>query len=73
MRLSPKAAAARAGVSVALVYEWCQSGRLPHYRFGRAGARGKIMVDENDLDEFLASCRVTAPAGDEDGPLRHIR
>jgi excisionase family DNA binding protein len=73
MRLSPRDAAARADVSVALIYEWCQSGRLPHYRFGRSGARGKIMIDEADLDEFLATCRVAGPAGDEDGPLDHIR
>lgn len=73
MRLSPKTAAERAGVSVALVYEWCRAGRLTHYRFGRSGARGKIMIDEADLAECLAACRVAAPPCDEHGPLAHIR
>ena len=68
--LSVKDAAARAGVSESLVYEWCDSRRLPHYRLGGKGKRGKIGISPSDLDAFLDSCRVEAFS---DGPVRHIR
>ena len=58
---------------MSLIYEWCQSGRLPHYRLGRSGARGKILVEASDLDGFLASCRVEGLVGAEDSTLKHIR
>jgi excisionase family DNA binding protein len=53
-----KQAAERAGVSESLVYEWCQEQRLPHYRLGGEGRRGKIVIDEADLTRFLEACRV---------------
>jgi len=71
MKLKPKQAAERAGVSVSLIYQWCDERRLPHYRLGGRGRRGRIMIDTRDLDDFLESCRVTEPP-DEDGPLTHI-
>jgi excisionase family DNA binding protein len=52
--LTPKQAAARAGVSLSLVYAWCDDRLLPHYRFGRAGKRGRILIEEADLAAFLA-------------------
>jgi excisionase family DNA binding protein len=55
--LTPKQAATRIGVSDSLIYEWCASGVLPHYRCGRPGRRGKILIDEAELDTFLVSCR----------------
>jgi excisionase family DNA binding protein len=58
--LTPKQAAARIGVSDSLIYEWCASGLLPHYRFGRPGRRGKILIDEGEFDAFLVSCRQEA-------------
>jgi excisionase family DNA binding protein len=58
MKLTAKQAAQQAGVSLALVYAWCQEQRLPHYRFGGEGRRGKIMIDEADLTQFLEECRV---------------
>ena len=57
MKLTPKQAAARRSVSVGLVYRWCAARRLPHYRVGAAG-RGKILIDEADLDALLASMKV---------------
>jgi excisionase family DNA binding protein len=70
--LTPKQAAAKIGVSDSLVYEWCARGVLPHYRFGKPGRRGKILIDEAELDSFLAAHRqeATAPAVP---PLKHIR
>lgn len=53
--LTVKAAAARAGVPVALVYGWCSAGLLSHHRLGLPGHRGSIRIAEADLDEFLAS------------------
>ena len=65
MKLTTKQAAERAGVSVSMIYQWCHERLLPHYRVGASGRRGKILVEESDLEAFLASCRVesgTLPA-----------
>ena len=70
--LTVKQAAVRAGVSAALVYQWADERRLIHYRLGGQGKRGKVMIDPDDLDAFLVTCRVTEPP-DEDGPLTNIR
>lgn len=59
MKLSPKQAAAKEGVSRQLIYLWCAQG-LPHYRFGAKGRRGRILIDEADLEAFIARCKVTA-------------
>jgi excisionase family DNA binding protein len=59
------------GVSDSLVYEWCSAGLLTHYRFGSKGRRGKIMIDEAELDAFLSSCRQEARP--EVPPLKHIK
>ena len=69
--LTPKQVAQRIGVSDSLVYEWCAQGLLPHYRMGRKGKRGKVMIEEADLSAFLASCRQEAKP--EVPPLKHIR
>jgi excisionase family DNA binding protein len=62
MKLSVKQAAQRAGVSPALLYRWCEERRLPHYRLGGQGRRGRIQIEEADLDAFLESCKVEAGA-----------
>ncbi len=72
MKLTVKEAAERACVSAALVYQWCEEKRLPHYRMGQQGRRGKILIDESDLDAFLASLKVMPAASPPEG-LRHIR
>lgn len=56
--LTVRAAAARAGVSAALVYAWVAEGRLAHARLGRAGRRGRIAIAPADLDALLGECRV---------------
>jgi len=73
MKLNVKQAAERAGVSESLLYQLCSEGRLPHYRLGGRGRRGKILISAEDLDAFMESCRVTEPPDDDDGPLQHIR
>lgn len=74
-KLTVKQVAARVGVSDSLVYEWCGSGLLAHYRFGRPGRRGKILIDEGELDAFLANCRQEKSPGDSPSlsELRHIK
>jgi excisionase family DNA binding protein len=56
--LNVKEAAKQTGVSTALIYQWCQEHRLAHYRFGTDGKRGKILIDPEDLEEFMQACRV---------------
>ena len=73
MKLTPKQAGERAGVSASLIYQLCQERRLPHYRVGGRGRRGKILIDEADLAAFFEACRVggqdqPAPAGGESVP-----
>ena len=69
--MTPKQVAERVGVSDSLVYEWCSQGLLPHYRVGRKGRRGKLLIDEKDLEAFLAGCRQEARP--QVPPLKHIR
>jgi excisionase family DNA binding protein len=74
MKLTSKQAAQRAGVSVSLLCQWCRDRLLPHYRCGKSGRRGKILVEESDLDAFLAGCRVEAQVPEAPlPPLKHIR
>jgi excisionase family DNA binding protein len=70
--LTVKEAARTAGVSAALIYQLCDERRLPHYRLGGRGRRGKILIDQDELDKFVASCKVTEPP-DDDGELQFIR
>lgn len=81
MRLTVQQAATRAGVCVNLVYNWCQSRRLAHYRLGGEGRRGRILIDDSDLEAFLQACLIepavavspsTAPH-DRKPTLKHIR
>src|SRR5262249_39473356 len=49
-------AAARAAVSLSLIYAWCRTGVLKHSRFGLPGKRGCVRIAESDLLAFLAEC-----------------
>lgn len=72
-KLSPKQAAKRAGVSPSLIYQLCSERRLKHYRVGGEGRRGKLLIDEDELDRFLESCRVEDDVAADDSDLRFIR
>ncbi len=56
--LTVKQAAERACVSEGLIRGWVAAGQLPHFRLGAKGKRGKIIIDETDLDGVLASFKV---------------
>lgn len=71
--LSPKQAATRARVSVSLVYQWCAERRLSHFRLGKDGRRGKVLIEQSDLDAFLKSLRVEAGSDETAEGFRHIR
>ena len=72
MKLTIKQAAVRAGVSTKLVYQWCDERRLAHFRLGGSGKRGRIIIEDGDLDTFLKGCRVEAGSDEDEGPLLHI-
>ncbi|QEL19279.1 helix-turn-helix domain-containing protein [Limnoglobus roseus] len=59
--MSIKQAAFYCCVCPNLVRDWVKTGRLAHYRIGAAGKRGKILVLKDDLDQLLASFRVSTP------------
>ena len=71
--LTPKEAAGRIGVSDSLIYEWCATGLLPHYRFGKPGRRGKILIDDTEFNAFLASCRQEIRPQAQVPSLKHIK
>lgn len=55
--LTAREAADRMGLSDKKVYAMVASGILPGYKIG-----GAVRVDEEDLTEYLASCRIRPPA-----------
>lgn len=70
MKLTPQQAAERLGVSRSLIFQLCREQRLTHYRVGGRGKRGRILIDEADLDALLTECRVSAQKAPQG--LRHI-
>ena len=58
MLMTVKQAMQKTGISQSLLYALCGEGRLPHYRIGTGGRRGKVMIDEDDLSAFLSRCRI---------------
>ena len=62
-------AAAYLQMSTKYVYKLVESGQLPHYKFGN-----RVGIDQNDLDEFVKSCRVEQPTPSKGGrvSLKHI-
>lgn len=72
-KVTIKQAAEQSGMSTSLLYQLCAVRRLPHFRLGREGKRGKILIEECDLEAFLAAARVEAGAVNDPAPaLRHI-
>jgi len=60
VKLTPKQAGEIVGVSPSLIYDWCAEG-LPHYRFGRKGRRGRILIEESDLQAWVEKMKVNSP------------
>jgi len=53
--LTVQQVAVRLNVCDDLVYDWCNSGMLPHFRLGRKGRRGGIRIEEGALEAFLTT------------------
>jgi hypothetical protein len=68
MKITPRQAALRASVSISMIYQWCQERLLPHYRCGAKGRRGKILIEDTDLEAFLAGCKVAAEQASAPAP-----
>ncbi|HEV3440672.1 MAG TPA: helix-turn-helix domain-containing protein [Gemmata sp.] len=73
MKLTPKQAAEKARVSISLIYQWCQDRVLVHYRLGRPGKRGRIRIEECDLDAFLETCKRDGEQPSAPLTLKHIK
>lgn len=73
MKLTVKAAAQKASVSKSLIYALVRQNRLKHYRIGVRG-KGKILIDESDLEEMIAACQVKPPeqAANDDEQLTFL-
>lgn len=64
-RLSRAEAAVYIGVSKKTLDKWAWAGEpfIPYYRIGVGGPRGgRAIYDTDDLDKYLASCRVEDPS-----------
>lgn len=57
-----KTFAKRAEISLSLAYALIDEGRVRHRRIGQRGRKGKIIVSEESLAEFLKSCEVLQDA-----------
>jgi excisionase family DNA binding protein len=84
MKLTPKQAAEKAGVSLSLIYALCHERRLRHYRVGGNGKRGKILIEESDLESLFEKCAIDSTGNEEKVtkssprsanqiPLKHIQ
>lgn len=71
--LTVKQVAAKCGVSPSLVYSWAETGVLPHYRAGKKVCRGRILVDEAELEAFVARMKAAPPPPAEQPALRHVK
>ena len=77
--LTVKQVAARLNIAPQSVYQLIQTGKLPVHRFG--AGRGTIRISQQDLNQFIESCRQVASPQDvpkarrpvRQTPLKHIR
>lgn len=58
--MTVKEAAERLEISQSLCYTLIGEGRLKCLRIGAAGKRGKVVVRESDVAEFVKSCEQEA-------------
>jgi excisionase family DNA binding protein len=74
MKLTVREAAERAGVCAGVVYGWLKARSVPFYRVGGPGRRGKYLIEDSDLEAFLARCRVEAKGPESvPAPKRTVR
>ncbi|CAN5409221.1 hypothetical protein BH10PLA2_BH10PLA2_12890 [soil metagenome] len=72
--LNVRQVAERIGCSLALVYRWCETRQLAHFRIGAKNKRGRIRVDEADLEAFVTSLKVEgATVAEPPAPISRLR
>ncbi len=60
--LTPRDVALRLCISISLVYQLCKEHQLKHFRFGASGKRGRIRIEESEVDRYvLENARVASP------------
>ena len=69
--LTVKDVAARLKISRACVYQLIARGKIAHIRIGCG--RGAIRIAEDDLHEFLNSCKVEQEHPRDPHSLKHIK
>jgi excisionase family DNA binding protein len=70
--LTPKQCAEKIGVSLSLIYALLQTGKLKGMRIGVRG-KGKWLVAPEDLDAFLATCKVSDLPEPDDGDYAYLK
>jgi excisionase family DNA binding protein len=68
-RFSVRDAAKYLGTCPSVVYALVQARAIPHYRVGLPGRRGRIVILQDDCDDYLRAHRVEA-AGPGSVPAR---
>ena len=58
MLLNVKTVAMRLGVSSSTVYDLAYQRKIPHRRIG--AGRGRLLFAEEDVEEYVAACKVEA-------------
>jgi excisionase family DNA binding protein len=66
--LSAKDAAQKLGLSRSVVYQLVASEKIDHYKVGPNGGRIRFRVE--DLEAYIAKCRVSQPAAKAAIPSR---
>lgn len=72
MRLTPKQAALRMCVSLSLVYQLLRERKIPAYRVGVRG-RGKYVLEVEDVDAFMANCKLEQLKGAREESYKHLK
>ena len=58
--LTPKQASKLYPLSLSLLYQLCDERRIPHFRIGGKGRRGKLLLAPRDIERFIEENRVEA-------------
>jgi excisionase family DNA binding protein len=70
--LTPYQVACRLCVSLSLVYQLCKEQQLKHYRFGAEGKRGRIRIEESEVERYLSE-QLQVTSSPAITTFRHLR
>ncbi len=72
MLITPRQVANRLCISLSLVYQLCRQQQLKHYRFGAEGKRGRIRIEESEVDRYLSE-QLQVTSSPAIPTFRHLR